>query len=122
MLNLLLSLAGAYALICIGARVLHRRFVYLPNCARCAPENAGLIGGQEIGLKAADGVTLIAWYLPAKDGKPTLLYFIGNLSSNNISLRTCTRPGQRATAPHRVHADTLPAITPSPARTPMSKG
>jgi hypothetical protein len=51
MLNLLLSLAGAYALICIGARVLHRRFVYVPNCARCEPEKAGLIGVQEISLR-----------------------------------------------------------------------
>jgi uncharacterized protein len=96
MLNLLLSLAGAYALICIGARVLHRRFVYLPNCARCAPENAGLIGGREIGLKAADGVTLIAWYLPAKDGKPTLLYFIGNngrTASRADKIRKFSRSG-----------------------------
>jgi uncharacterized protein len=77
MWNLLLSLAGAYALICIGARVFHRRFVYLPNGAHCAPEKAG-VGVQEIAFKAADGVTLIAWYLPAKHGKPTLLYFIGN--------------------------------------------
>jgi uncharacterized protein len=78
MLNLLFSLAGAYALICMGARVLHRRFVYIPNRARCEPEKAGLIGVQEIAFKAADAVTLIAWYLPAKRGKPTLLYFIGN--------------------------------------------
>ena len=78
MLNLLLSLAAAYALICIGARVLHRRCVYIPNCARCAPEKAGLIGVQEIAFKAADGVSLIAWYLPGKHDKPTLLYFIGN--------------------------------------------
>jgi uncharacterized protein len=72
------------------------RFVYLPNCARCAPENAGLIGGREIGLKAADGVTLIAWYLPAKDGKPTLLYFIGNngrTASRADKIRKFSRSG-----------------------------
>jgi hypothetical protein len=96
MLNLLLSLAGTYALICIGARVLHRRFVYVPNCARCEPEKAGLIGVQEIAFKATDGVTLIAWYLPAKDGKPTLLYFIGNngrTASHADKIRKFSRSG-----------------------------
>jgi uncharacterized protein len=96
MLNLLLSLAVAYALICIGARVLHRRFVYLPNCARCAPEKAGLIGVQEIVFKATDGVTLIAWYLQAKNDKPTILYFIGNngrTASRADKIRKFSRSG-----------------------------
>jgi uncharacterized protein len=79
MLNLLLSLAGAYALICIGARVLHRYFIYMPDRTRYAPKDTGLNGGvQEIAFKAADGVTLIAWYRPARESKPTLLYFTGN--------------------------------------------
>jgi len=31
MLNLFLSLLGAYTLICVGAWVLHRYFLYLPD-------------------------------------------------------------------------------------------
>jgi fermentation-respiration switch protein FrsA (DUF1100 family) len=77
MLNLLLSLAGIYALICVVARLLHRTFVYLPDRTRSAPEAMGLPDVQEITLKAADGVKLIAWYLPARGTKPTLLYFTG---------------------------------------------
>ena len=35
-------------------------------------------GVEEVVFKAADGTKLIAWYLPAQAGKPTLLYFTGN--------------------------------------------
>ena len=42
MLNLLLSLLGTYALICIGARVLHRYFLYLPDKKRYMPREVGL--------------------------------------------------------------------------------
>jgi cephalosporin-C deacetylase-like acetyl esterase len=40
---------------------------------------------QEVTFKGAGGVTLIAWYLPARRGKPTVLYFTGN--SGNASYR-----------------------------------
>jgi fermentation-respiration switch protein FrsA (DUF1100 family) len=42
-------------------------------------------------FKAADGTKLIAWYLPARGGKPTLLYFTGN------SGNTACRAGKIAT-------------------------
>jgi fermentation-respiration switch protein FrsA (DUF1100 family) len=38
----------------------------------------GVPGVQEVTFKGTGGVTLIAWYLPAQAGKPTLLYFTGN--------------------------------------------
>lgn len=78
MLNFLLALAGAYLLICIGARVLHRYFIYIPDRTRHAPEALGLLDVQEITLTAPDDVELIAWYAPADAGKPTFLYSIGN--------------------------------------------
>lgn len=78
MLNLLLSLIGIYLLICIGGRLLHRRFIYLPDRTRVAPEACGLEDVQEIAFAAADGKELVAWYLPAQASKPTLLYFTGN--------------------------------------------
>jgi uncharacterized protein len=81
MLNLLLSLLGAYAIICVGAWVLHRYFIYMPDKKRTAPKDVGLAGVKEITLKGRGGVTLIAWYLPARGRKPTLLYFTGNSGS-----------------------------------------
>ncbi|MGV1014445.1 MAG: alpha/beta hydrolase [Methyloceanibacter sp.] len=84
MLNLILALAGIYALFCLLAFLLHRYFIYVPDRSRVAPEDAGLRGVQEVTFKGTDGVTLIAWYIPARGGKPTLLFFpgqTGNASS-----------------------------------------
>jgi len=78
MLNLVLALAGIFALIVIVGRLLHRYFIYLPDQTRIDPREAGVAGVEEVMFKAADGTKLIAWYLPAKGDKPTLLYFTGN--------------------------------------------
>jgi uncharacterized protein len=78
MLNLLFSLAGIFALIVIVGRLLHRYFIYIPDRTRVDPKDAGLERVEEVVFKAADGTKLIAWYLPARVGKPTLLYFTGN--------------------------------------------
>jgi uncharacterized protein len=78
MLNLILALAGIFALFCIVARLLHRYFLYIPDPVRVAPKDAGLSGVEEVVFKATDGTRLIAWYKPARPGNPTLLYFIGN--------------------------------------------
>jgi len=78
MLNLFVALAGIFALFCIVGRLLHRYFVYVPDPTRVAPKDAGLSGVEEIVFKATDGTRLIAWYKPARPGKATLLYFIGN--------------------------------------------
>src|SRR5262245_41397458 len=85
MLNLVLALAGIFALIVVVGRLLHRYFVYLPDRTRVAPEDAGVSDVEEIVFKAADGTKLIAWYLPARGNKPTLLYFTGN--SGNVANR-----------------------------------
>jgi fermentation-respiration switch protein FrsA (DUF1100 family) len=85
MLNLVLSLAGIFALFVIVGRLLHRYFIYIPDRTRVAPKDAGLADVEEVVFKAADGTKLIAWYLPACGSKPTLLYFTGN--SGNVSDR-----------------------------------
>jgi fermentation-respiration switch protein FrsA (DUF1100 family) len=85
MLNLALSLLGIFALIVIVGRLLHRYFIYIPDRARVAPEDAGLAGVEEIVFKALDGTKLIAWHQPARGPKPTLLYFTGN--SGNVADR-----------------------------------
>jgi fermentation-respiration switch protein FrsA (DUF1100 family) len=85
MLNLLLALGIIVALIWIIGRLLHRYFMYIPDRTRVAPKNAGLAGVEEIVFKAADGTKLIAWYLPARGPRPTVLYFTGN--SGNVANR-----------------------------------
>ena len=66
MLNLVLALIGIFALIVVVGRLLHRYFIYLPDRTRVAPNEAGLLGVEEIVFKAADGTKLIAWYQPAR--------------------------------------------------------
>jgi fermentation-respiration switch protein FrsA (DUF1100 family) len=85
MLNLVVSLIGIFALIGIVGRLLHRYFIYIPDRTRVDPKEAGLEGVEEIVFKAADGTKLIAWYLPARGDKLTLLYFTGN--SGNVANR-----------------------------------
>jgi fermentation-respiration switch protein FrsA (DUF1100 family) len=74
-------LIAAYLVICAAAYFGNRQYMYFPDPARTAPAEAGLDGVEEIELRAADGTTLIAWYAPAKDGKPTILYFHGNAAN-----------------------------------------
>jgi len=81
MLNLLLALLGIFVLFCIVARLLHRYFIYVPDPKRVDPKEIGLAPLEEIVFKATDGTKLIAWYQPAKPGKPTLLYLPGNSGS-----------------------------------------
>ena len=51
MWNLLLSLRGTYALICLGAWVLHRYFLYMPDKKRYTPREVGLADVEEITLE-----------------------------------------------------------------------
>jgi fermentation-respiration switch protein FrsA (DUF1100 family) len=81
MINLLLSLIGAYALVCFGGWVLHRYFLYLPDKTRYAPKDVGLSAVEEITFEGTKGAKLIAWHLPPVGQKPTLLYFTGNSGS-----------------------------------------
>jgi fermentation-respiration switch protein FrsA (DUF1100 family) len=74
-------LIAAYLAICAVAYFGHRTFMYFPDPARVAPADAGLESVEEIELAAKDGTRLIAWYAPAKEGKPTILYFHGNAAN-----------------------------------------
>ena len=54
MLNLILALAGIFALIVGIGRLLHRYFIYLPDCTRVDPKDAGLQGVEEINRLQGD--------------------------------------------------------------------
>jgi fermentation-respiration switch protein FrsA (DUF1100 family) len=74
-------LVAGYALICVAAYFGNRHFMYHPNPVRIAPAEAGLAYVSEVDILTPDGVTLVAWHAPARDGKPTVLYFHGNASN-----------------------------------------
>ena len=72
---------AAYLAICAATYFGNRMFIYFPNPARIPPAEVGLNGVEEVEITAADGTKLVAWYAPAKEGKPTLLYFHGNAAN-----------------------------------------
>ena len=77
-MTLILWLVAAYLAICAAAYFGNRLFMYFPDPTRVAPVEVGLNGVREIEIAVADGTTLTAWQAPAKDDKPTTLYFHGN--------------------------------------------
>ena len=81
MIKIALSLAALYALICIAVYFGNRVLMYFPDPSRVPPAEAGLDGVEEVELTADDGVKLIAWHAPARDGKNTILYFHGNAAN-----------------------------------------
>jgi fermentation-respiration switch protein FrsA (DUF1100 family) len=58
--------------------VFQRALQYFPDPARVAPAQAGLPQAEEVTLTSSDGEKLIAWFTPARGGKPMVIYFQGN--------------------------------------------
>lgn len=80
-MTLILGLVSAYLVICVAAYLGNRMFMYFPDATRVSPAAAGLEGVEEIEFRAADGTKLVAWYAPATEGMPTILYFHGNAAN-----------------------------------------
>lgn len=79
LLPLAALVAVAYAAAVIGLYLFQRRLVYPAHTAPYHSVSELRLGElREVRLEAADGVELVAWHLPARPGKPTLLYFHGN--------------------------------------------
>ena len=74
----LASLAAAYVLTVVGLAVFQRRLQYFPDRRLTELAQTDMSGGEELRLTTADGETLVAWYFPAKEGRPLILYFHGN--------------------------------------------
>lgn len=59
--------------------LLQRSFLFpIPTRERIAPAKAGFPEAEEHVLTAADGEKIILWHMPAKPGRPVILYFHGN--------------------------------------------
>jgi fermentation-respiration switch protein FrsA (DUF1100 family) len=80
-MQLIFWLVAAYLVICAAAYFGNRQHMYFPDPTRTTPGEAGLDGVEEIEIAAADGTTLVAWYAPPQEGKPTVLYFHGNAAN-----------------------------------------
>ena len=50
----------------------------VPTTARTAPQAAGFPEAEEHVLTTADGEKVIVWHVPARPGRPVVLYFHGN--------------------------------------------
>jgi hypothetical protein len=67
-----------------------RKLQYFPDSARTPPAAAGLPRAEEVALRSSDGERLTAWYVPARDGKPLVLYFQGNAGASNLRVNRFT--------------------------------
>jgi fermentation-respiration switch protein FrsA (DUF1100 family) len=56
-----------------------RSFLFpIPTATRTTPQAAGFPEAEEHVLATADGEKVIVWHVPAKPGRPVILYFHGN--------------------------------------------
>ena len=87
MLNFVLAIAIAYAVILVFVFFFQPRLVYFPNVQRelvATPRVAGL-EFEDVELRASDGVKIHGWWVPARAGRGAVLIFHGN--AGNISHR-----------------------------------
>lgn len=74
-----------YALVVAGCAVFQRSLLYFPGPALPSPAEVGAPEMRLVALNTADGLELTAWYVEARDDKPTIAYFHGN--AGNIAHR-----------------------------------
>lgn len=87
MLNIAISIAIAYTVILVLVFLFQPRLVYFPQFERelaLTPRSAGL-DYEEVNLRAADGVKLHGWWVPAQNARGAVLLLHGN--AGNISHR-----------------------------------
>ena len=60
-----------------------QELLYHPDPRRYTAAQIGAQGFEDVTIKTADGETLVAYYKPASDGRPTVLYFHGNADRPN---------------------------------------
>lgn len=61
--------------------VFQRNLLYFPENEKPVAARYGVSEMDEVALVTEDGLELFAWYCPAKEGKPTLVFFHGNAGS-----------------------------------------
>jgi hypothetical protein len=78
----LLKFAGAaaiaYVVVLAFLFFYQRQLLYFPDRSRPQLANLARLGVRAIELTTADGLVLLSWYLPPRDGRPAVAYFHGN--------------------------------------------
>ncbi len=77
-IRLLLNCLLGYFCIVLAYFLMQSYLIYRPAQNLKAPEAYGLMGFSIVSVKTQDGLSLQAWYHPAKPHKPTLLFLHGN--------------------------------------------
>jgi fermentation-respiration switch protein FrsA (DUF1100 family) len=72
------AVAVAYGLLVGVLYTQQRHLLYLPDRSRPSLVEAGVPGLAAVETATGDGLRLLAWYRPAPEGRPTILYFHGN--------------------------------------------
>src|SRR6267378_5560543 len=63
----------------VAVFLMQRAFLFpIPQTIRTAPDAAGFPEAEEHVLTTADGEKVIVWHVPAKPGRPVILFFPGN--------------------------------------------
>lgn len=75
---LIALLVGLYLAVAAYLYVQQRSFLYFPNSPRPVAADAGIPELREVQLTSADGLHLLAWYVPPTQVRSTILYFHGN--------------------------------------------
>jgi fermentation-respiration switch protein FrsA (DUF1100 family) len=76
---LLIIVAVGYLGGLVALFIMQRSMLFpIPPVARTSPEAAGFPQAEEHMLTTADGEKVIVWHVPAKPGRPVVLYFHGN--------------------------------------------
>ena len=74
-----MSFRSAYACGLAALFFAQRSFLFpIPTATRTTPQAAGFPEAEEHVLTTADGEKVIVWHVPAKPGRPVILYFHGN--------------------------------------------
>jgi uncharacterized protein len=58
--------------------LLQRQLLYFPDRSRPEIALVAQLGVREVALNTADGLALLSWYLPPREGRPVIAYFHGN--------------------------------------------
>lgn len=76
---LLIVVSVGYVCGLAGLFLAQRSFLFpIPTAVRTAPGVAGFPEAEEHELATADGEKVIVWHVPARPGRPVILYFHGN--------------------------------------------
>jgi uncharacterized protein len=81
-----LTLAGSAITILLLFYFLQNKLLFYPDRGLPSPPTVQVPFVERVEFNAADGVKLVSWWLPPKEGRPTILFFQGN--AGNIADRS----------------------------------